>query len=313
MKVTNMKKKKNNYFVPIDTDFLFNKNNIFKSRYTPWIYLYLKLEYNYYIQKLPNKTISLKTDTIAEFFNIDRSTVHRVVNELVVHGLLNRKERNSYVLYSERGKYSDEYENNYLKVFKNLLISIFQNGATIDDAAVYYYMIQNNRHYAFDFNYLESDLTQTKISKALHFDSRKTKGILAKLLKLGLLQLDEESGSYYTAYSQDEAIKIKGADDATEVEADQSINIDVKNKKERTLDDYIRNMEEKVGDLPIHSWFKTFNGQAELPVINIPGYGNICDQSRVRIADGLSPTKEQWDTQNKIITDNLEDMMCVCN
>lgn len=313
MKVTYMEKKKNNYFVPIDADFLFNKNNTFKSRYTPWIYLYLKLEYNYYIQKLPNKTISLKTDTIAEFFDIDRSTVHRAVNELVTHGLLNRKERNSYVLYSERGKYCNEYENNYLKVFKNLFISIFHNGATIDDAAVYYYMIQNNRHYAFDFNYLESDLTQTKISKVLHFDSRKTKVILAKLLKLGLLQLDEESGSYYTAYSQGEAIKVNGAGDTTETLVNHSIDVDVKNKKDWTVDDYIRNMNEKVDDLQVHSWFKTFNGQAELPVVNIPEYGYICDQSRARIADGLPPTKELWDKQNKIITDNLMGMMCVCN
>lgn len=309
-----MKKKKNNYFVPIDADFLFNENDTFKSRYTPWIYLYLKLEYNYYIQKLPNKTISLKTDAVAQFFDIDRSTVHRAVNELVTHGLLNRKERDSYVLYSERGKYCDEYENNYLKVFKNLMISIFQNGATIDDAMVYYYMIQKNRHYAFDYNYLECDLTQTKISKALHFDSRKTKGILSKLLKLGLLDTDSENGKYYTAYSRGEAIKInKSTDSIMDAEYNTTMNASVDDKQMWTVDEYINAMDKKVSDLPIHSWFKTFSGKTEIPLVKIPEYGFVCDESRARKADGLPPTKEQWDKQSKFITDNLSGVMCVCN
>jgi predicted transcriptional regulator len=57
--------------------------------------------------------------------------------------------------------------------------------------------------------YLESDLNQTKISKALNLDSRKTKAILAKLLNLGLITVDDESKKYMTKYSREGTVKVE--------------------------------------------------------------------------------------------------------
>lgn len=305
-----MEKKKDTYFVKIDSDFLFDSNKLFKSRYTPWIYLYLKLEYNYYIQKLPNKSISLKSDKIARFYRIDRATIHRVIKELIEHGFVTRKERDSYVIHSERGKYNEDLNSNYLEVYKNLLINIFQNGANIDEAKVYYYMILYNKHYAFDYKYLESDLSQTKISRNLGYDSRKTKAILSKLLDFGLLSIDQESKKYMTTYPRGESIIVNMVKKYNNEPIENEKNAENQyGNFNKLIDDYLKSFKNK--EIPIHGLFKTNNGNAELPIIKIPEFGYVVDQSRAMESDGIPPSKEQMNIQIKMVTDNLRKKMLV--
>lgn len=305
-----MEKKKNTYFVKIDSDFLFDINKMFKSRYTPWIYLFLKLEYNYYIQKVPNKTISLKSEVIAKFFQIDRATVHRAINELIDNRFVTRKERDSYVVHSERGNYKENSNSNYLEIYKNLLIDIFQNGANIDDAKVYYYMIFKNKHYAFDYKYLESDLSQTKISRNLGLDSRKTKTILSKLLEIGLVSIDQKTKKYMTTYPRGDGISL--------ITKEKFSNKPIENEQkdenqsgsyDKLIDDYLKSFKNE--EIPIHGWFKTSSGNSEIPVIKIPDFGYAVDERRAKESDGISPSAEQMEIQIKLVTDNLSKKMLV--
>lgn len=245
-----MNKKKNKYHAIIDSDFLFDRNKVFKSRYTPWIYVYLKLEYQYYIQKSPFKAYSLKTGDIARFFQIDRATVHRSLNELQEQGLVKRKERDSYIVYAEKKKYDDE---NYLMVPKNLFIDIFTNGGTINEAAVYYYMVIKNRHYVFDSDYRESNLSQTMISRDLNFDSRKTKTILNNLLELGLITKDDKTHRYKTRYSKEGAFQLNRVINNGQQPIILPYENNQKERISRMSTNKIDNVIQKRADVPIYA------------------------------------------------------------
>jgi DNA-binding MarR family transcriptional regulator len=256
-----MNRTKEKYHVKIDSEFLFDKNRVFKSRYTPWIYIYLKFEYLYYLQHAPYKTINLKTNEIAKFFYIDRATVHRSIQQLIKHGLIEKKERDMYILKAERIEYDEEGGENYLMIFKNLFIDIFLNGGTVNEVAVYYYMILDNRHYAFDYMYLESDLNQTKISKALNLDSRKTKAILAKLLNLGLITVDDESKKYMTKYSREGTVKVE--------------------KRLEKKSEGFEDAEKGGKKLPIMDLFKANNANGGEPTIQIVENGKMTPGNRI--------------------------------
>ena len=292
-----MEKKDKNYFVKIDSDFLFDKKNIFKSRYTPWVYLYLKLKYNYYIQKLPNNRVSLNTEEIGGFFKIDRSTVHRCLNELRKFELIEKNERNQYKVYSEQKKF-DFDSDSYIQVYNNLILNLFQNGGSIDEAKVYYYMVQDNKHYAFEQPYMESNLTQTKISKILRFDPRKTKAILNKLLGLGLITKDDGSKFYLTRHPREGSIVERGVN---EQDVDYST----------LIDGYIESYENIGETVPVCGWFKTSSGLTELPIIKVPDFGYVVDQRYAKDSDGVPPSNELMKMQIKMVTDNLGKKMCL--
>jgi DNA-binding MarR family transcriptional regulator len=78
------------YWTKITTEFLFDTQKIFKSEFAPWVYLWLKIKYKYYIEHAPEKKFKIPTKDISSFFYTTRSTVCRAVKELTQKGFLEK-------------------------------------------------------------------------------------------------------------------------------------------------------------------------------------------------------------------------------
>lgn len=85
-----MTNRSNDYFVKINPHFLFDTFEIFKSYFTPWVYLYLKLEKNFLITKPIHNEFKIINKDLCEFFMVDRSTIYRSIQELIKYKLLEK-------------------------------------------------------------------------------------------------------------------------------------------------------------------------------------------------------------------------------
>ena len=105
-----MKPKKDKYHIQIKTDFLLNSYDQFKSEYTPWVYVFLKIKCNYYMKYTPNSFDEIMArKSIAEFFDVNESTIHHAFKELMSKGLLEQKEK----------KYRLIKENSLMNMYRN--------------------------------------------------------------------------------------------------------------------------------------------------------------------------------------------------
>lgn len=298
-----MEKKDRNYFVCIDSDFLFDFEKRFKSRYTPWVYLYIKLEKNYFLDNSPGKSFYLNTQGIGDFLKVERTTIYRCINELLDLELLIKNGLESYRLKPENHKKND----NYIKVYKNSFIDIFENGGEIEEARVYYYMIQDNRHYAFEQNFLPSGLSKTKISKILNYDPRKTKNIIEKLIAFRLIGIDEY-GKFYTKSPNinweilfEQPIKLK----TEQFYESMGPRLSLHEENDKWFNEFREQSDEvKHPEEIIYGWFKTKDGQFESPIIKCKIGGRAVDSTRRRKSDGKPLTQEQWDIQVRTLQNN---------
>lgn len=96
-----MNQRSNDYFVKINPQFLFNTQGIFKSYFTPWVYLYLKLEKNMLISKQIHNEFKINQKDLAEFFMVNRTTIYRAIHELLTIGCI-VKSGNKYRIYDEQ-------------------------------------------------------------------------------------------------------------------------------------------------------------------------------------------------------------------
>ena len=85
------KKKKDTHFISIKPELLFDLDKNFKSEFTPWVYLYLKLKFNYYVTKAPQVYYKLDLKEIRYKFNISSDTVYRIITELIEFGLIEKQ------------------------------------------------------------------------------------------------------------------------------------------------------------------------------------------------------------------------------
>lgn len=96
-----MNQRSNDYFVKINPQFLFNTQGMFKSYFTPWVYLYLKLEKNMLISKQIHNEFKINQKDLAEFFMVNRTTIYRAIHELLTIGCI-VKSGNKYRIYDEQ-------------------------------------------------------------------------------------------------------------------------------------------------------------------------------------------------------------------
>jgi len=76
------------YHIQIDSLLLFNLNAKLKQTFPIWVYIYLKLKYNIFLQRKKEKVFNIDANTIAMFFDINRATVFDSINLLINIGLL---------------------------------------------------------------------------------------------------------------------------------------------------------------------------------------------------------------------------------
>lgn len=290
-----MKKKKDNYFVSIKADFLFDNVKQFKSRYTPWVYIYLKLEKNYYIDHQLKKSFPINSISISSLLGINRATVHRSINELIQIGLVEKFGRDSYKINSEKKLISGKAT--FIKIYKNLFINIFDNGGKVDEALIYWYMIQNNRHYAFEHNFLESELTQSRISRELKMGQRKVKASLVKLKNLGLISQDENNILFTKSPKAD--WNLKYTDKSISKLGRANIDMPQENCILTFKTSEFKNQQKEIQEQNVCFWKKSRDGRTEAPVIKTKYHGYVLDSTRIRYADGIPMTDEEWDLQNE--------------
>ena len=94
------KKKNDLHHIRIKPELLFDLDKNFKSEFTPWVYLFLKLKFNYYVTKAPHIYYKINLRYIIYKFNISSDTVYRIINELTEFGLI-EKQNGKYRLKDE--------------------------------------------------------------------------------------------------------------------------------------------------------------------------------------------------------------------
>ncbi|MBX7044211.1 MAG: hypothetical protein K1X86_00110 [Ignavibacteria bacterium] len=208
-----IKKKNDIYHVQIKTDFLLNSYKQFKSEYTPWVYLVLKLKCNYYLKHTPhsfNKIMS--RDSLAGFFDVNQSTIHHSFNELIDAGLLEKKNK-TYRLIKE-DNFIESYRTihnidkskivDFIKIFYNdfykFANDIFNERRkpnsqrlVIKAIRIYYYLYTKNRHcFNEGTGIVETSESQSSIVRNLKHDPKTVKEVLEMLSNAGYVKLDSD-------------------------------------------------------------------------------------------------------------------------
>ncbi|MBS1515327.1 MAG: hypothetical protein JSS63_09860 [Bacteroidetes bacterium] len=236
-----MNQRSNDYFVKINPQFLFNTQGIFKSYFTPWVYLYLKLEKNMLISKQIHNEFKINQKDLVEFFMVDRATIYRAIKELMNFGVLS-KSGSKYRIFDEQSIINQKsrlYQENlvnlidssdtdtdeelpeteqtkvtsldklpeYIQIFQNeflkLRIDVLESEDILKDYSrtvikiieIYYYLIACNKLCLLPgIDKLESDETQTSISRNLKHDNRFTNMMLGVLSKINYIEQYENGG-----------------------------------------------------------------------------------------------------------------------
>jgi len=208
-----MKQRGDNYHVQVKPTLLFNLNRIFKSAYTPWVYTYLKLDYNNYIYNAPNKFYKIDRRQICDFFNVHSSTITRAFSELIENGLMVKQNQEYKLLNDLQSSTIPEIEGllEFVQINNNFFIDIVQrlnevcgdndskDRSLVKVLSVFYYLITKNRNVIVDEPMLVSDETAKSISKALRHDENYVKGYLEVLESIGNIEIDE--GTIKTVYT----------------------------------------------------------------------------------------------------------------
>lgn len=196
------KKKKDTHFIKIKPELLFDLDKNFKSEFTPWVYLYLKLKYIWYMAKSPNLFYKIRLSEISDEFKMNNSTTHRAMTELINFGLI-RKQNSKYcvkyectffpkVIVAPEDTILEFIKINY-NAFEELIgtlrSELGSSEMIIKTLRVYYYLILKNKHCLTEKFKLESEETQSSLSRKLKHDSRTIKLALSVLESLGYIDI----------------------------------------------------------------------------------------------------------------------------
>jgi predicted transcriptional regulator len=206
-----MKQRDDNYHVQIKPEVLFDVYNKFKSTYAPWVYLYLKLDYNNYIFNSPNRFYKIDRKPICEFFNIDPATISRAFSQLIGNGLM-EKRKHEYRLFNDLKNDlfpSKEGFPEFVQVNNNFFIDFgerlkqvceeTEDRSLVKAIELFYFLITKNRHVMVDTMILSSNDKSKSLSKSLRHDENYIKKYLSVLETVGQIEIDD-SGYVSTVY-----------------------------------------------------------------------------------------------------------------
>lgn len=205
-----MKIRKDTYHIKISPEFLFDGSR-FKSKYAVWLYILLKLDNNYYIQNNIHKPIDVNITQLTFRLEVNESSVHRAMNELIGGGYLRRTKKGEYYIEDEAKVLSEDFDvisKKFVKVYNNFILSYFRNYAeNVNALKIYYYLFYDNK---LGKQEIESDdviLSRNKIAKELKMGVKTVRDSIAYLWEIGLLNKDNDG--YYLLKCQNYKNKAK--------------------------------------------------------------------------------------------------------
>lgn len=321
-----MEKKHKNYFVKIYNKLLFDGEIVFRSRYTVWVYMILKLKYNYYIQHNPNAHYKIDTKGISEILHINRATVYDCIKELEKFILLDKPEAGLYKIGSENelvnaiNKHMEEMDirdEQFTKVYNNQLIELFSAGLKIREVEIYYYLLSNRDFTQNGNQFVKTYATQTSISRNLRMDHRNVKDALQKLIDTGYVliennmlfvnlpdYLDKAEVSDKTPTSVQDNVESdtsvqKASTQKSYETSEQTINYTSTLRKEPVYRYTEQNGVTK-RDGELLGWYKSRDGMTESEIVKHPKYGIVL--RGIRKANGIPPTEQEITKQDYIRT-----------
>ena len=183
-----MNEKSEKYHIKVPVDFLFGTIKLFKSKYTKWVYIYLKLKFNFYLFNKPNTPYKINVNEIAEFFGINRATAFDCIKELWRHMLLKKSGKGLYILCRENEMWNFEIDTKvFMPIYYNLFFDFWGKGVTPEIADVFFYLVNANRHHIKDDYLIKSSVSQAKICRDLKIGHRTYKKCKEALIYINYL------------------------------------------------------------------------------------------------------------------------------
>ena len=197
-----MKKRKENFHIKICPEFLFN-GKLFRSQYAVWVYIYLKLDNNYYLQHCPGKEIKINAKQLAYRIGIDESSVFRAIDELIDWGCLKRVKKGGYKLFDEENVMREneiELSKTFIQIYNNFFMNYFHNYDCVKALKIYYYLYYINKQGKSVNEYEDITFSRNKIAHELKMGKDSVKDAVDFLWNIGLLNKDNDG--YYSLRGQ---------------------------------------------------------------------------------------------------------------
>lgn len=272
------------YHIQIDSLLLFNLNAKLKQTFPIWVYIYLKLKYNIFLQRKKEKVFNIDANTIAMFFDINRATVFDSINLLINIGLLTNIKRGYYKLNSEREVIDtikelmqkdgvDVPNDSFIPIYLNFFVNFFNDGGFPKELWIYYYLISKNKHFAIEKEYLEINVNQKQVCQDLRMDHRTFKQCITKLVERGLVKKDE-FGVLLTKFHK--PLKKKRT---------------IEGNKEFNQPHNLSNNNDILSNGLFLGWYKSKDGKSKTEILKSTKFGIVLGSSTV--ADGVPPTNEE--------------------
>jgi len=205
-----MKIRKDTYHVKICPEFFFDGTR-FKSKYAVWIYILLKLDNNYYMQNNIHKPIEVNITQLTFRLEVNESSVHRALNELIDGGFLRRTKKGEYYIEDEANVLRENFEvvsKKFVKVYNNFILNYLRNYAeNVNALKIYYSLFYNNKLGKQDNEGDDVIFSRNKIAKELKMGVKTVRDAISYLWNIGLLNKDNEG--YYSLKSQNYKDKAK--------------------------------------------------------------------------------------------------------
>lgn len=204
-KRTTMENYKDDYHTRIKPEFLFDVNNVFKSNYTPWVYVHINILKNPFFKKPENFSFNLNIGEIANLFDTNPDTIYTCINDLERVRMI-EKQGPKYKVFPDANyctpiegyrPYIEIYRDTFRTQLDELKCGIpkekCNRGLLAKSITAYYYLINANGHCLLDKPVVESSKTQSSLSRELGMDSRTTKRVLAILESTGYIKYSDKN------------------------------------------------------------------------------------------------------------------------
>lgn len=249
-----MKQRDDKFYALITPELLFNLNKKFKNAYTPWVYIYIRLDYINNIKHSPDQFFKIDRKAICEFFDVHPATISRAFDELLKNGLMEEQNRKYKVPFKLDETFFKEIEgypeyimisNNFLIDYNTRIKSEYEKSGKKDRTPIkvleiFHYLLTKNHHIMVETPVLSSKETAESIYQSLNHDENCVKDYLGVLQTMGYIEMDEKYNVINTVYGYGKCLPFKKnyIDKSRKVSNIQNINTGI---KEVNQEDFIYN------------------------------------------------------------------------
>lgn len=246
-----MKQRGDKFYALITPELLFNLNKKFKCAYTPWVYIYIRLDYINNIKHSPDQFFKINRKPICEFFDVHPATISRAFDELIEKGLMEEQNRKYKVPFKLDETFFKEIEgypeyiminNNFLIDYNTRIKSEYEKSGKKDRTPIkvleiFHYLLTKNHHIMVETPVLSSKESADSIIKSLNHDENCVKDYLGVLQTLGYIEMDEKYNVINTVYGYGKCLPFKKnyTDKSRKVSNIQNYNTGIKEVNQEDL------------------------------------------------------------------------------